>query len=510
MNNIHHSLQSLAINIDKLSFLEGNPRQGDVEAVAKSYKQFGQRKPIVATTDHVVIAGNHQLAAARQLGWDKIAVVITDDDELTAKAFALADNRTAELGSYDDDLLADLLSEVSSVPELMDSTGFTEDDLFNLIGFDDDTEEEEEIEVPVDPKTKLGDMYKLGNHYLLCGDATNEDDVKKLIENNTIDLVFTDPPYGMKKEKEGVLNDNLNYEHLLEFNKKWISITFDVLKDNGSWYCWGIDEPLMDIYVHILKPMIKENKITFRNLITWDKNNGQGQNSDDHKMYARADEKCLFVITGVQGFNTNSDNYYNQWDKVRLPLLAEAEKVGLNNKLLKEITGVGMYGHWFTKSQWTLIPQEHYEKIQNYYKNKAFKKDYKAFKKDYEAIKKDYQAIKKDWYETRAYFDNTHENMNNVWHFNRTSQEEKKHTGKHATPKPLELCKRAIKSSSRIKENVFDLFGGSGSTLIACEQIERNCYMMELDPVYCDVIIERWENLTGQKAELIEKDQDES
>jgi ParB-like chromosome segregation protein Spo0J len=92
-------LQSLAINIDKLSFLEGNPRQGDIEAVAKSYKQFGQRKPIVATTDHVVIAGNHQLAAARQLGWDEIAVVITDDDELTAKAFALADNRTAELGS---------------------------------------------------------------------------------------------------------------------------------------------------------------------------------------------------------------------------------------------------------------------------------------------------------------------------------------------------------------------------------------------------------------------------
>ena len=152
MNNIHHSLESLAIDIDKLSFLEGNPRKGDIEAVAKSYKQFGQRKPIVATKDYVVIAGNHQLAAARQLGWDEIAVVITDDDELTAKAFALADNRTAELGSYDDDLLADLLSEVSSVTELMDSTGFTEDDLFDLIGFDDDSEEEEEIEVPVEPK----------------------------------------------------------------------------------------------------------------------------------------------------------------------------------------------------------------------------------------------------------------------------------------------------------------------------------------------------------------------
>ena len=498
MNNIHHSLQSLAIDIDKLSFLEGNPRQGDVEAVAKSYKQFGQRKPIVATTDHVVIAGNHQLAAARQLGWDRIAVVITDDDELTAKAFALADNRTAELGSYDDDLLADLLSEVSSVPELMDSTGFSEDDLFDLIGFDDEPEEEQEIEVPVEPKTKLGDMYKLGNHYLLCGDATNEDDVKKLIQNNQIDLVFTDPPYGMKKEKDGVLNDNLNYEHLLEFNKKWISHTFDVLKENGSWYCWGIDEPLMDIYVHILKPMIKENKITFRNLITWNKFNNQKPTAiEQQRSYVVYDEKCLFVMTGVQGFNNNSDNYYEQWDKIRIPLYKEAEKVGLNNKLLKEITGVGMYGHWFTKSQWTLIPQEHYEKLQNYFRNEAFQKDY-------EAIKKDYEAIKKDWYETRSYFDNTHETyMTSVWNIPPANNDERQEIGNHATPKPLDLCKRAIKSSSRIKENILDLFGGSGSTLIACEQIQRNCYMMELDPAYCDVIIERWENLTGQKAELI-------
>lgn len=90
------------------------------------------------------------------------------------------------------------------------------------------------------------------------------------------DMVFTDPPYGMKKENDGVANDNLNYDDLLEFNKKWIPITFNNLKDNGSWYCWGIDEPLMDIYSNILKPMAKENKITFRNLITWDKGNGQG------------------------------------------------------------------------------------------------------------------------------------------------------------------------------------------------------------------------------------------
>jgi len=94
--------------------------------------------------------------------------------------------------------------------------------------------------------------------------------------------------------------------------------------------------------------------------------------------------------------------------------------------------------------------------------------------------------------------------MNNVWHFDRTSQDERSQTGGHATPKPIALCSRAIKSSSREEEIVLDLFSGSGSTLIACEQLNRTCYMMEIDPIYCDVIVKRWEEYTGKKAELLE------
>ena len=503
-HQIADDLETLAYPIEKLKHLDGNPRKGNVKAVKKSYEKFGQRKPIVATKDGEVISGNHQLAAARELGWNKIAVVFTNDDELTAKAFALADNRTADLGTYDDDLLADMLGSVSSDLELLQATSFDEKDLMALVK----KQEVIEDDAPAIRQTeiKLGQKYKLGNHTLVCGDATNNDYYDLLISNNQIDLVFTDPPYGMKKEKEGVLNDNLNYEHLLEFNKKWVPITFNVLKENGSWYCWGIDEPLMDIYVNILKPMMKQNKITFRNLITWDKNNGQGQNSNDYRMYAIADEKCLFVMTGVQGFNNNSDNYYKGFDKIRLELENEAKKVGFDGKKYQEICDVdpSLYARNFTTSQFSLITKEKYEKIQNYYKNQAFKKDYEEIKKHYEEIKKDYEQIKKEWYKTRAYFDNTHENMNNVWHFNRTSQEEKKHTGKHATPKPIKLCTRAIKSSSRVNENVLDVFGGSGSTLITCEQLERNCFIMELDPEYCQVIIDRWQKFTGQKAELID------
>ena len=313
------------------------------------------------------------------------------------------------------------------------------------------------------------------------------------------DMVFTDPPYGMKKENDGVANDNLNYDDLLEFNKKWIPITFNNLKDNGSWYCWGIDEPLMDIYSNILKPMAKENKITFRNLITWDKGSGQGQLSSELRMYPIADEKCLFVMCGTQGFNNNSENYFEGYEPIRKYLEEEAKKVKLDSKKLQEICGVGMYSHWFTKSQWDLMKEEYYLKLQNYYKDQALKKEYQA-------LKKEYQEIKNKWYETRAYFDNTHDNMNNVWHFSKTSGEERESAGGHATPKPIALCTRAIKSSSRENENVLDVFGGSGSTLIACEQNNRNCYAMELEPRWVNVIIQRYINFTGNDVYRINPD----
>ena len=400
MDNIHHSLQSLAIDIDKLSFLEGNPRQGDVEAVAKSYKQFGQRKPIVATKDYVVIAGNHQLAAARQLGWDKIAVVITDDDELTAKAFALADNRTAELGSYDDDLLADLLSEVSSVPELMDSTGFSEDDLFDLIGFDDEPEEEQEIEVPVEPKTNLGDMYKLGNHYLLCGDATELENYKQ-----NFDLLLTDPPYGV------------DYS-----NKKEFLNEYDKGNANQT-------------------PIINDNLLNDEIELLWDKvfNN----------CYIKSNKNSSYYI-----FGANIDNLF----------------FNLQNSIIKN--------NYLLKHQLVWVKN-------NFVLNRT---DYKY---QHEPILYGWKVKEKH----NFYGEN---NNSTVLNFDKPKQSKL-----HPTMKPIELLQYLIINSTKVNEWVLDPFGGSGSTLIACEQIKRNCYMIELDPAYCDVIIERWENLTGQKAELI-------
>ena len=480
------------IPIEQLKPYEKNAKihtPEQIEQIKNSIQEFGMNDPIgIWGEENLIVEGHGRLIACKELGFDEVPVIrldsLTDEQR---RAYTLVHNQTTMNTGFDIDILNE---ELESIDLDMTSYGFDDIQI-------DDIEEEKEIiedeaiEPPEEPKSKLGDIYQLGNRRLMCGDSTKQEDVDKLMNGVKADLVFTDPPYGMKKEKDGVVNDNLNYDDLLEFNKKWIPITFKELKDNGSWYCWGIDEPLMDIYSNILKPMQKQNKITFRNLITWDKGYAQGQLSSGMRKYPTADEKCLFVMCGVQGFNTNSDNYYEGFEPIRSYLEGEAKKVGLTAKKLQEICGVGMYSHWFTKSQFTLMPKEHYLKLQEYYEGKAFTRSYDNAVNEY--------------YKTRAYFDNTHDNMNNVWHFSRASGEEIENAGGHATPKPIALCSRAIKSSSRENENVLDVFGGSGSTLIACEQLNRNCYMIELEPKWVDVIIQRWENFTGQKAKLLNK-----
>ena len=350
-------------------------------------------------------------------------------------------------------------------------------------------DEAPEVDEKSEPVSKRGEMYELGNSILMCGDSTSAEDVARLMGGEKADMVFTDPPYGMKKQNEGVTNDNLNFDDLLEFNKKWIALSFEHLKDVGSWYCWGIDEPLMDIYSNILKPMAKENKITFRNLLTWDKGSGQGENSEDYRMYAIADEKCLFVMAGVQGFNTNADHYFEGWEPIRDYLLNSRLAMGWDVPTMKRIVGHSdlFRDHWTSKSQFNMPTREVYDKLkaeaERQRKEKGINND---------AFKREYDDIKREYYKTRAYFNNTDEIKNNVWKFKRTSTEERESAGGHATPKPIDLCARAINTSSRKGETVLDLFGGSGSTLIACEKLERKCRMLELEPKWCDVIRKRY------------------
>ena len=463
----------------------------DVDNIARSIEKYGMCDAIgIWGEQNIIVEGHGRMLACKQLGMAEVPCVrldhLTDEQR---REYAIAHNATAELSEWDLDILPDELAD-------LDLSDFDFD-----FGIDDEEEETEivedeapEVDEEAEPITKLGNIWQLGRHRLMCGDGTDKETVEMLMDGKKADMVFTDPPYGMKKEADGVLNDNLNYDDLLEFNKKWIPLTFANTKENGSWYCWGIDEPLMDIYSHILKPMAKKNEITFRNLITWDKGHGQGQNAEGFMMYPIADEKCLFVVRGIQCLTLNADQYWEEYEPIRKYLYDERIKCGWDIPTMKTIAGHSdkSRDHWTSKSQWNLPTKDVYEKFQVWAKNNGVK----AFEREYESLRREYESL-------RAYFDNTHDNMNNVWHFDRTSASERELTGGHATPKPIALCSRAIKSSSRENESVLDVFGGSGSTLIACEQLDRTCYMMELDPKYCDVIIKRWETLTGEKAVLI-------
>ncbi len=473
----------------------------DIGEIAKSISKYEMIDPVgIWGKDNTIVEGHGRVLACKQLGIDKVPCIrldhLTDEQR---REYAIVHNKSSELALYDFDNLADELAD-------LDLSDFDFD-----FGIDTDTDEDAEIvedEAPEvdeenEPITKLGDIWQLGRHRLMCGDSTDKATVELLMNGNKADMVFTDPPYGMKKEADGVLNDNLNYDDLLEFNKKWIPLTFSNTKENGSWYCWGIDEPLMDIYSHILKPMAKQNKITFRNFITWDKGNGQGQMSEKHTSYAVASEKCLFVSCGKTVLHINS--WQKKFDERFRPLLQylqEQKKLcGWDTAQLKTIAGCkGLVAdHWTTTDQWRVPPEDVYLKWAKWAKEHGIN----AFLRPHEELVEEQEKIKKEYEKERTYFDNCHDNMNDVWHFDRTSSAERENCGEHATPKPIALCSRAIKSSSRENESVLDVFGGSGSTLIACEQLDRTCYMMELDPKYCDVIVKRWETLTGEKAVLI-------
>lgn len=336
-------------------------------------------------------------------------------------------------------------------------------------------------------EVKRGDLYILGDHRILCGDSTDPDDLDRLMGGGKADLIHADPPYGLGKEIDGVMNDNQYGAKLLDFNRQWIAQSFRVMKDVGSWYCWGFDEPLMDIYAEILKPMMAQNKITFRNLITWYKGMPSGVTSPEMRSYQKSDEKCLFVMGGVQGFNTNSDNYWPGWEPIRSYLDGEKKKMGWNAADIDRITGVTTVSrHCFGPSQWLMPTEEHYKELQEAAKGEAFRREY--------------EDLRREYYASRAFFDNTHDKMTTVWDIPYCNGREKKDAGNHPTVKPLELCRRVIKSSSRPGATVLDPFGGSGSTLIACEQTRRKCCMMELSEQWAAHIIRRWEEFTGKKA----------
>ncbi len=358
-----------------------NPRKNDnaIPYVAESIKQFGFKVPIVIDKNNVIVAGHTRYKAARKLGFKSVPCIIADDltDE-QIKAFRLADNKVSEKAEWDLDLLD---SEIEGIFDI-DMTDF---------GFEFESEELEAEEdeyqgtVPEDPVTQKGDMWKLGEHLLLCGDSTCITDVEKLMYEEKADMCFTDPPYG--------------YEYQSNLRKK--SKKFDVIEN---------DDKILDFF-----PSIQ--------LVC----NG-----------------FIFICTTWK--------VLDKW----IPLFKKYHD--LTNMIIwnKGGGGIGDLKHTFSTDYEVILCANNGKEI-------------------------------------------TGKRIGSVWTIKKDSSSEYV----HPTQKPIKLSEFAIRNTTERGDIVLDLFGGSGSTLIACEQMDRRCRMMEYDPAYCDVIVDRWEKFTGNKAKLI-------
>jgi len=447
-----------------------------------------EARPIVVNPDMIVLGGNMRLKAAKAAGLTEAPVYVATWEESKAKEFIVKDN--VGFGEWDWDILANEWDAAE-----LDEWGLDvwqpeeEEEVEGL------TDPDEVPEAPEEPKTKLGDLYILGGHRLLCGDSTKAEDVEKLMNGEKATLIHADPPYGMGKEKDGVLNDNLYSDKLDAFQMDWWRAFRPHLEDNASAYIWGNAPDLWRLWYR--GGLSESERMTMRNEVVWFKppsGLGDGQNNSSGRSFGSITERALFFMLGEQGFNNNSDNYWEGWEPLRTYLKNERDKIGWNNKVVAGFFGFHprMADHWFSQSQWSMPTEDQYKRLQQEAKKEAFKREH-------DDLKREHDRIKEEFYKTRAFFDNTHDNMTEVWQFERVKGEERHG---HATPKPVEMMERVMKSSAPIGAITIEPFLGSGSTLIGAEKTGRKCYGMELDPKYCDVIVKRWEDFTGKKAEL--------
>lgn len=386
--------------ISELTLDPNNARthsQKNLDAIKASLLKFGQRKPIVINAKGVILAGNGTVEAAKALGWDYIEVAATpaDWDEATARAYALADNRTAELAEWDENVLAKQLLELLDEDFDIEAIGFEMPEP-EIEPEPDDAPTIEEVE----HRTKLGQLWKLGDHLLYCGDSTEEATFTRLMGDEKAHLIWTDPPW------------NVNYGAVDEGNQQGYKVRT------------------------IMNDHMNEGQ--------WDEFVGQ------------------FCKT-MKDFSEPGAPIY---------LVMSAQEWPVIDRNLRE---VGF--HWSSTIIWA-------------------KDRLVLSRKDYHT---QYEPIWYGWNADAARLAAVEDRkQSDLWEIDRPSKSEL-----HPTMKPIELVQKSLVNSSKPGNIVLDSFGGSGSTLIACEQTNRKCRMVELDPQYCDVIIARWEKFTGKSAELL-------
>jgi site-specific DNA-methyltransferase (adenine-specific) len=368
-----------------------------VAQIAASIKEFGWTNPILIDGTKGIIAGHGRLMAARKLGYDKVPVIqLKDMTESQKKAYVIADNQLAMNAGWDIDLLKIEVADLQEDGFDLELLGFDNKMLDSLLEpevKDGLTDEDAVPELPKEPKTKLGDIYILGEHRLMCGDSTSIDAVEKLTDG-LVDILVTDPPYnvnyeGATKDKLKIMNDSMDDEQFRQFLRDAFVAADAVMKQGAVYYIWHADSEGYNF-----RGACRDAGWKVRQTLIWAKDSMVMGRQDYHWKH----EPCLYG-----------------WKEGAAHLWAADRK------------------------QTTII------------------------------------ECKKP-------------RVNDI----------------HPTMKPVELMEYQILNNTKGQDVVLDLFGGSGSTLIACEKTGRKARLMELDPKYCDVIVKRWEEFTGKTAELSE------
>ena len=393
-------MKTESVDISKIIPYSRNPRNNDesVDNVASSIKEFGFRQPIVVDEDFVVLAGHTRLKASKKLNLKEVPVhMATGLSDGQKKAFRLMDNRSAEDSKWDDKLLSLELVDLKELGLDLDITGFTEKEIVTALNVEESyvglTDEDETPEIPEEAETEIGQIWKLGNHRVLCGDSTDSQSLEKLLDDKTADLYLTDPPYNVNYEGSNALkikNDNLKDEDFNTFLTESFLNARQKLKSGSSFYIFHADSEGYNF-----RSACRNSELDVRQCLIWVKN---------------------ALVMGRQDYHWQHEPILYGWMK-------------------------GSSHSWYSDRKQTTILN-----FPKPMKNKE-----------------------------------------------------------HPTMKPVAMVEYLIKNSSKHEDIVLDTFLGSGSIIIACEKSNRICYGIELEPKYCDVIIKRWEDFTGEKAQLIKK-----
>ena len=472
-----------------------------VAQLAASIREFGWTNPVLIDEAGGIIAGHGRVLAARELGMQAVPCLrLTGLTEAQKRAYVLADNQLALNAGWDDALLAEELAALGEAEFDLGLIGFDSAEVDRLLRTLDAPEPDGAAdavpELRPDAVTQPGDLWLLGDHRLLCGDSTREQDVARLMGGRTAQLLHADPPYGMGKESEGVANDNLYAAKLDQFQMAWWSAFRPFLDSNASAYIWGNAPDLWRLWY--VAGLGNSERMELRNELVWDKRSIAGMASPELTQFPIASERCLFFQLGHQFIGSvNTDDFPDTWEPLRSYMESQARSAGITPADIRRVCGVGMYSHWFTRAQFVLIAEPHYRALAQAYPG-HFARPWRELKAEWDRVKgAPRSAMYADMAAARSYFDNAHDVMRDVWEFPRVTGEERHG---HATPKPVAMMERAIKSACPPGGLMAEPFGGTGSTLIGAHTTGRVCYLMEISPHYCDVIVRRWQDYTGQVA----------